>query len=413
MRQFILAVLCLALEPVHSLQNGDSVCAEGFVMDNLCINLGTLLDNRSVTTLRNPERHSVHCLVDVRSCINSGYVILKDPAPGEELYTKGWELDESGTQTMVQLGREVGDCDTCTGNGNLREGLRAGILGTVIDADADPPLISIDSYEAIDRSTVFCPAQVAPDTPSPTPIPTVMPTPSPTVMPTPDPTNEPSAAPVTPMPSLAPTTDVPTESPTAMSVTDAPIMATGSPSGAPVTDAPAVAQVVVITNMPVATTAAPVATTPAPIAETMSPVAATAAPIATISIPVAASSTPTASTTLMPTVTEVKELNDTMLNETMSNATEVPAIKVTLPPLNETNATVAPVTLMPLNESNATMVPVVDATLGPAMNETTTEVPAEDSPTTGSEGTVADEASDINIRSGAQLITSALWQLFL
>ena len=45
----------------RSLINIFVVCSfEGFVMDNFCIERGTLLDEPSTTTLVNPERHSVH-----------------------------------------------------------------------------------------------------------------------------------------------------------------------------------------------------------------------------------------------------------------------------------------------------------------------------------------------------------------
>jgi hypothetical protein len=33
---------------------------EGFIMDTICIDLGTLLDNPSVRTLENPGVHSFH-----------------------------------------------------------------------------------------------------------------------------------------------------------------------------------------------------------------------------------------------------------------------------------------------------------------------------------------------------------------
>ena len=48
------------------------VCFEGYVMDRYCINRGTLLDNAQVKTLLNPEKHSLHCLVDVGVCRDIG-----------------------------------------------------------------------------------------------------------------------------------------------------------------------------------------------------------------------------------------------------------------------------------------------------------------------------------------------------
>ena len=45
-------------------------------MDRYCINRETLLDNAQLKTLLTPELHSVHCLVDVGVCRDSGYEIL-------------------------------------------------------------------------------------------------------------------------------------------------------------------------------------------------------------------------------------------------------------------------------------------------------------------------------------------------
>lgn len=42
---------------------GEEVCFEGFVMDNFCIERGTLLDKPEVVTLLGPERHSAHWCV--------------------------------------------------------------------------------------------------------------------------------------------------------------------------------------------------------------------------------------------------------------------------------------------------------------------------------------------------------------
>ena len=44
-------------------------------------NRGTLLDNPSAETLENPERHTVHCLIDVGICNGSPFHILTDPRP--------------------------------------------------------------------------------------------------------------------------------------------------------------------------------------------------------------------------------------------------------------------------------------------------------------------------------------------
>ena len=48
-----------------ALKIGDVVCVTGYIMDHFCIERGTLLDNPSTETLKNPEEHSFHCLLDV------------------------------------------------------------------------------------------------------------------------------------------------------------------------------------------------------------------------------------------------------------------------------------------------------------------------------------------------------------
>jgi len=132
-------------------------------MDNFCINLGTLLDNGAVTTLEEPNRHSVHCLVDIDVCYESGYAVLTDPVQDGALYTVGYRLDEAGSATLRALGQETGDpandCRTCTGGGTLQEGFRAGIMGTVTDVSGSEPVISVESAVYVSPDTVFCSAE--------------------------------------------------------------------------------------------------------------------------------------------------------------------------------------------------------------------------------------------------------------
>jgi len=181
--RILVFLLCFALAQAQ-ISNGDVVCAEGYVMDQFCIDRGTLLDNPSVRTLEQPFRHTVHCLVDVSVCINSGFVLLQDPETEDELYKPAWALTRAGTQTVVDLARSIGDCSTCAGNGKLRRGLRLGVEGTVRNAEANPPVIDMTNVQVVDADAVFCQQQVvetAPPTGSPTMEPT---TTKPTVSPT-------------------------------------------------------------------------------------------------------------------------------------------------------------------------------------------------------------------------------------
>jgi len=109
-------------------------CYTGFVMDKFCINRGTLLDNPSVVSLEGPEKHSVHCLVDVPQCHKSGYEMLAPPLNGGATYRRAFELDALGNEKVIRHARATGDkaqgCTTCTGDGSLKMGYRATIVGT-------------------------------------------------------------------------------------------------------------------------------------------------------------------------------------------------------------------------------------------------------------------------------------------
>ncbi|KAJ3416142.1 hypothetical protein HDV05_002787 [Chytridiales sp. JEL 0842] len=107
---------------------GTTVNVGGYIMDNLCIDLGTLLDNPSVKTLQNPQEHTIHCLIDVKSCVNSGYAILEKipdaPADAEVQYRVKYQLGQEGTQTLITL---LGEART--------NGVQAGYLANLTGVD--------------------------------------------------------------------------------------------------------------------------------------------------------------------------------------------------------------------------------------------------------------------------------------
>jgi hypothetical protein len=76
-------------------------------MDQLCIDRGTLLDNPSVKTLENPGVHTIHCLIDIRACIDSGFSILAPPTTPGGLYTVRYQLGVEGTQLAVRALEEA------------------------------------------------------------------------------------------------------------------------------------------------------------------------------------------------------------------------------------------------------------------------------------------------------------------
>lgn len=136
---------------VANLEVGDKICIEGYIMDFFCINRGRLLD-RGLKTLEFPHRHSLHCLLDVGSCINdrSPFEILIDPKEEGALYSRGFQLTDKSKQDMMTLARRVGSCSTCDNNynGQISDGFRAVVNGEIVNLNLDnddPPII-----EAID-----------------------------------------------------------------------------------------------------------------------------------------------------------------------------------------------------------------------------------------------------------------------
>ncbi len=75
---------------------GDEICIAGYIMDYYCIERGTLLDNPRVRTLgaEGPVAHSVHCLIDVKSCYQSPFEVLMQLENSTE-YGRAWRLGES------------------------------------------------------------------------------------------------------------------------------------------------------------------------------------------------------------------------------------------------------------------------------------------------------------------------------
>jgi len=142
-------------------------------MDQYCIDRGTLLDNPSVRTLEAPERHSVHCLVDVGRCRNSAFWLLGAKAAGSRDHSRLFALDATGHDAIVDLAREVGSrsagCSTCTGQGTLRSGFQATVAGRLTNG--------VLQTAAVAKSTVSCASllaslpseEAAPPPPSPPP----------------------------------------------------------------------------------------------------------------------------------------------------------------------------------------------------------------------------------------------------
>lgn len=147
-------------------------------MDFFCIERGTLFDNPSVVSLAEPERHSVHCLVDVAPCLASPYEVLF-ALPEESVTTnikhaRGWRLDDKSKDEIIAVARGVGrraaapSCTTCTENqgGHLDNGFHAGMLATVVTPSegTNPAIISVTRVEPSSQAEPFCGANGAGNT---------------------------------------------------------------------------------------------------------------------------------------------------------------------------------------------------------------------------------------------------------
>lgn len=109
-------------------------------------------------TLVDADKHTVHCLIDVPSCLNSPFEVLIDPQGSSTNYTRGYVLDDASKAAMVDLAKRVGECDTCTGQGSLAAGFRARMTAEVValadEATGTPPVISASNIQA--RQNVDC-----------------------------------------------------------------------------------------------------------------------------------------------------------------------------------------------------------------------------------------------------------------
>jgi hypothetical protein len=96
----------------------------------------------------------------VESCVNSGYNILKEPEADGGLYSVAYGLDGDGRDLLVTLGRSVGECETCMGNGTLQKGFRAEVTGVVTGLGNGtvygPPTIRVTTAVPSNGRTVFC-----------------------------------------------------------------------------------------------------------------------------------------------------------------------------------------------------------------------------------------------------------------
>ena len=111
-------------------------------------------------TLKNPELHSFHCLLDVGLCKDSGYLVLTDTKDDNDMHCLGYRLSE--TQTVLDAGLPAGrysstGCTDCTGDDTKPEfGYRATVRGTIKElgdgSDGVEGTPVIENIEVLDES---------------------------------------------------------------------------------------------------------------------------------------------------------------------------------------------------------------------------------------------------------------------
>ena len=122
------------------------VCISGYIMDRYCIGCGTLLDNPKLDSLDNPDKHTVHCLVDVGNCRESAFELLvMNPKGTSPTYCRAYVLDAKGQDEAIKLARATGVCTTCDAGGTLKEGFRVTVWGKVSGSgdSSTPPTIEV------------------------------------------------------------------------------------------------------------------------------------------------------------------------------------------------------------------------------------------------------------------------------
>uniref|UniRef100_A0A0G4I6R2 Cytochrome b561 domain-containing protein n=1 Tax=Chromera velia CCMP2878 TaxID=1169474 RepID=A0A0G4I6R2_9ALVE len=148
LRRFLLGGLFVLFGCLLNSVSAQDVCVNGFIMDTYCADRGTLLDNPTVQSLINPEKHTLHCLVDVSRCINGGFEVLEAPLEGSDTYCRVFKLDSRGNELVLALARQTGSrslgCTTCGTTGALREGFKCSVVGTPEGSDA-PRTLNVKS----------------------------------------------------------------------------------------------------------------------------------------------------------------------------------------------------------------------------------------------------------------------------
>lgn len=160
------------LQPVTDLVVGDEICVEGYLMDYLCITLGTLVDNPTVESLsvaqEGPFVHSVKCILDVPDCLDSPFHIVPPAEVGDEYFDQGWRLDAASKEAAIATARAAGVCgNECVGDQD--SGLYLTMTATInsLGSNSAPAEISATNIQVASPDDEFCSSIARPPFPLP------------------------------------------------------------------------------------------------------------------------------------------------------------------------------------------------------------------------------------------------------
>jgi cell division septation protein DedD len=178
---WLMMLLCIttAHESLRRRLKTPNFCRVGYIMDEFCISLGTLLDKPTLRSLRYPDQHSLECLIEVPSCVASGWEILSPPTAAGKDYGRVAKFNAAGNTMLMAYAKKYGLCGICSGTGTISEGLRATVIGYVAPStltrkptNSTPPYVNVTQ---ILPASVGC-SKFAPATPTKKAPPTRKPT---------------------------------------------------------------------------------------------------------------------------------------------------------------------------------------------------------------------------------------------
>ena len=136
--------------------------ADGSIFGSVLVMLYNIFNKNYFTLVHRvlcpPTFPPTHSLIDVDPCRESPYYLLADPMVEGGLYTGAFQVDADGQERLIEIARDVGTCSTCTGNGNLQQGFRAEVRGTVtaLGDGSIPHTIAVTDAAPSNSMTTVC-----------------------------------------------------------------------------------------------------------------------------------------------------------------------------------------------------------------------------------------------------------------